>query len=154
MWGEVLDAGDTASESTYSSPGTLNRDLLEASPRFTGEGVGLAERYETYKKPDTPGLESIGDALIELRTLRMRQAQELGGVGGKRWEGYGIPTPEFAAKIEQTMSAGGQFRVSEKGVSAEGKEWKVLEEVSSRTSAERLTSKAKPKVTTAVSAGI
>lgn len=41
MWGTVLDAGTSASAKTYSAPGTLNRDLLEASSTFTGKGPGL-----------------------------------------------------------------------------------------------------------------
>jgi hypothetical protein len=130
MWGTVLDAGTSASADSYSAPGTLNRDLLEASEGFKAEGVGLAERDPTYEAPDTGGLESIGDALVELRTLRMQQAQELGvALKGDLWTKYGVPPPELAAKIEKNMSDSGQYKVSDEGVSDEGKKWKVLEEV-------------------------
>ena len=130
MWGSVLDAGTKADAPTYSAPGTLNRDLLEASG-VKPTGVGLAERGAAYKAPDTKGLESIGLALQQLRELRMKQAEELGGIDDPKWKGYGVPAPALADKIEKSMSQGGGYEVSDKGVSDEGKEWKVLQEVAS-----------------------
>ena len=122
--------GTKADAPTYSAPGTLNRDLLEASG-VKPTGVGLAERGAAYKAPDTKGLESIGLALQQLRELRMKQAEELGGIDDPKWKGYGVPTPALADKIEKSMSQGGGYEVSDKGVSDEGKEWKVLQEVAS-----------------------
>jgi hypothetical protein len=130
MWGSVLDAGTKADAPTYSAPGTLNRDLLEASG-IKPTGVGLAERGVAYQAPDTKGLESIGLALQQLRELRMKQAEELGGIDDPKWKGYGVPTPALADKIEKSMLQGGGYEVSDKGVSDDGKEWKVLQEIAS-----------------------
>ena len=58
----------------------------------------------------------------------MQQAAELGGLTGEKWQKYGVPPPELAAKIEQSMSEGGGYAVSDEGTS-EGKQWKVLQEV-------------------------
>ena len=135
MWGTVLDKGTSASSTTYRAPGTLNRDLLESSSKFQAKGVGLAERDEKYKLPtETKGLASIGEALIELRNLRMEQAEKIGGVEGTKedqtqWEKYGTPTPKLAGHIEESMSKGGGYEVSDRGISEEGKEWRVLKEV-------------------------
>jgi hypothetical protein len=138
MWGTVLDAGTSASATTYSAPGTLNRDLLEASSIFTGEGPGLAERDPAYRGPVTKGLESIGDALVQLRDLRIRQAQELVSeeqLKDKTWTLYGLPPTELVDHIEQELMTGA-FKVGAQGAfvgtgefssSTPSKRWKVLE---------------------------
>lgn len=156
MWGTLFDKGTSASAKSYNAPGTLNRDLLESAPNFKPEGPGLAERDRTYEKPDTSGLESIGAALLQLRELRIEQANraikrsgssksepgklpEERALEEKSWTAYGLPPRHLVQEIENeyerasfTVASEGEFNDSSAFSSSPGKRnrWKVLKATS------------------------
>ncbi len=128
MWGHVLDAGTRADQTTYSAPGTLNRDLLESTGEVDPTDVGLANRRAEYVMPDVSGMEPIGYALSALRHLRIAQAEHYGSreaLEGRQWKQFGTPIPEVADTIGGQWASSDEFEEHSSGVS-EGKAWKVL----------------------------
>lgn len=137
VWGMVLDKGTSASDTTYSAPGTLNRDLLESIGSPDPKEPGLAERKSSYKVshgtdysseiPQVGGLEPIGYALAALRKLRIEQAkQHSGDELDKQWQEYGTPPPKTAAAVEKQMEGSSAFELHSQSKTTDPKPWKVL----------------------------
>ncbi len=104
-WGEVFDDGNFINADSYSSPGTLNRDLQHSTGRVNNQTnePALPPRAD-YEDPDNLGsLMNIGNALEELRAVRL---QEMIGKRG--------PLPESfmeGRRLGQDLSATEQPRV-------------------------------------------
>lgn len=149
MWGRVLDAGTAADAPSYSAPGTLNRDLLDAAgyePTAGDPGNARRSAGGTYTGPSREALghvAPIGRAVMELRALRVRQAAEAFATSppdaaeSGQWATFGVPPHALVSAIERDMLGSGRYRVTDQGevasasaFSAPGASttWRVLQE--------------------------
>lgn len=110
MWGSTLDKGTNASDSTYSAPGTLNRDLMELDTEHFDADSNIGKEKWDKNKTEPPSddfiseqgsnLAPIGHALNEMKKLRIQMAQNVPEEDRETntWKGYGAPSDAMASE--------------------------------------------------------